>query len=199
MNLAPDAAGTTGVGAKLAAESVTAAAAGRSAMHAIEKRRCRAMPMLLASAVAAAANAAGAGLQLDPTQACAYLDDRDLRTRGYRANGAVHECHSHRRPLVGGDVDHSIRYVARGDAAAVNEIALELQVNSLSGAQRAHRVLADDAGVLMKAALGAALPPDIDAAILGAVRGQWQVQGATVTLDRITSGVPGYELRLQIR
>jgi hypothetical protein len=124
-----------------------------------------------------------------------------LRTRGgYRANGDVYECRSQRRYLVsGGQVNNSIRFIARGDAQNVTQLMLELQVNSMSAVQRAHRQLVDHSKALTKAALGATLPGEIEAAILNATSGTWSVNGSAITVKRIVLGGPGYELWFRIR
>lgn len=43
------------------------------------------------------------------------------------------------------------------------------------------------------------MPGEIEAAILSAVPGIWSVNGSTVTLEHITAGVAGYELRFRIQ
>jgi hypothetical protein len=141
------------------------------------------------------------GFQAEPTVACDFLAAEGLRTRGgYLATGDVYRCRSQRRNLVGGGrVSNSIRFVAQGNADAVTQLRLELQVNSRSAIQRAHRQLADYSRSLMQAALGVALPEEVEAAILSAVNGSWVVAGSTVSLERVVSGAPLYELRFQIR
>jgi hypothetical protein len=141
------------------------------------------------------------GFQAEPAVACEFLAREGLRSRGgYSGSGEVHRCRSRRRNIIsGGGINHSIRYVAQGDAERVTRLTLELQVNSRTGMQRAHRHLVEGARALMANALNAPMPEDIKAAILGATKGSWSVAGSTVTLDRIALGGPGYESRFRIR
>jgi len=141
------------------------------------------------------------GFHAEPSLACDFLAEEGLRTRGgYRASGDVHRCRSQRRNLIGGgNVNNSIRFVAQGNADAVKELRLELQVNSGSAVQRAHRQLVGYGNALLQAAMGTEMPDEIEAAILSAVSGSWSVGGSTVSLERIVLGGPGYELRLRIQ
>ena len=141
------------------------------------------------------------GFRADPSVACDFMAAEGLRTRGgYRESGGRHHCRSQRRNLVsGGPLNNSIRFVAQGDAEAVTQLRFELQVNSTTAVQRAHRQMVDYSRALMKAALGAEMPEEIEAAILSATTGTWDVNGSTVSLERIVLGAPGYELRLSIR
>ena len=139
------------------------------------------------------------GLQLEPALACDLMADQGLRTRGSPEQGEAIACRSQRRSLSGGGQPrHTIRYRATGSAGAVERVMLELQINSNSGLQRAHRQLADRAQLLFERALDKDLPKDIEAAILSAVQGAWRINGHDVRLDRITAGTPHYELRLSI-
>lgn len=140
------------------------------------------------------------GFRADPEAACDFMREERLRMRGgYRVNGSVHECRSQRRNLIGGGrLNNTIRFVARGNADEVTQLNLELQVNSGTAIQRAHRNLAEHAAILFEAALHEQMPADIEAAILSGVRGSWNVSGNSVTLQRIVLSGPGYELRLRI-
>lgn len=140
-----------------------------------------------------------AGLGLDPETACGLLADQRLRTRGFDDSGDGFACRSQRRPLVGGgQPSHTLRFRALGSAVSVDRLLLELQINSSSGLQRAHRRLAKHAQLLFERVLGKALPQEIEAAILGAVPGAWTINGTVTTLERITAGTPRYTLRLSI-
>ena len=140
------------------------------------------------------------GFSAEPEAACDFMREDGLRTRGgYRANGSVYECRSRRRNLIsGGRLVNTIRFLARGDANKVTQLNLELQVNSGTAIQRAHRNLAEHAATLFETALREPLPADIETAILSGVRGSWDVSGKSVTLQRIVLSGPGYELRLRI-
>jgi hypothetical protein len=141
----------------------------------------------------------GAVQRLNPAEACALPDHQGLRTRGFREDAQDLVCRSQRRALSGGGQPrHTIRYRVQGTARAVERLTLELQINSNSGVQRAHRQLSDYAGVLFDVALCKDLPPEIEAAILSGVAGKWSVNGSRVTLQRITVGTPRYELLLSI-
>ena len=146
-------------------------------------------------------NASANGFQADPAVACDFLAQEGLRTRGgYQGSGDIHRCSSRRRNVIsGGGINNSIRFVAQGYAQTVRQLRLELQVNSLSGVQRAHRTLAEHAMSLTKKALGVDMPGEIEAAILSAVPGTWSVNSSTVTLERIVAGAAGYELRFRIQ
>jgi hypothetical protein len=149
--------------------------------------------------LAAATAEAKAGLDLDPETACGLLADHQLRTRGFRASGEEFACRSRRRPLVGaGQPSHTLRFRALGTAVAVGRLLLELQINSSTALQRAHRQLADHARVLFERVFDKDLPQEIEAAILAAVPGEWRVDRNRVRLDRITAGTPHYTLRLSI-
>lgn len=141
------------------------------------------------------------GFRAEPSVACDFLAPKGLRTRGgYRASGDLHSCRSQRRNVTGGGrVNNSIRFVAQGDAQAVTQLRLELQVNSRSAVQRAHRQLVDYGRALMQAALGVDMPEQVETAILSATIGTWSVARGTVSLERIVSGSPQYELRLRIQ
>lgn len=158
------------------------------------------MMAALLAPLALAVTAADRGMRIEPQRACAFLGDHGLPTRGgYRASGDGFECRSRRRSLIGGgEVNNSIRYVARGDQHAVTRLTLELQVNSRPSVQRAHRQLLDYADVLLDKALGESMPGEIEASVLSAVRGEWPLGGATVALDRVSLGGPGYELRFRL-
>lgn len=142
-----------------------------------------------------------AGLRLDPQEACDFLVDERLRTRGgYRQSGNLHRCSSQRRNLGGsGRVQNSIRYIAWGDAEAVTGLRLELRVNSGSSVQRAHRQLVNHGAILIKRALDVEMPEELESAILSATNGSWDIKGSTVSLERIVAGQPGHELRLIIQ
>ena len=101
--------------------------------------------------------------------------------------------------MSGGRINNSIRFVAQGDAEKVTQLLLELQVNSLTAVQRAHRHLVDHAGSLMLNALGVAMSKDIEAAILSATNGSWEVGDNQIRLERIVLNVPTYELRFSIQ
>lgn len=141
------------------------------------------------------------GFQAQPSIACEFMSEQGLRTGGdYRQINSVHECRSQRRNVIGGGrINNTIRFVARGDAERVTWLELELQVNSWTAVQRAHRALADYANVLLKAALDTELPGEVEAAILSAISGRWTVNDRLVTLERIVLGGPGYELHFGIR
>lgn len=145
-------------------------------------------------------SASAGGLQLQPAVACDLLSDQRLGARGgYRANGDVYQCRSPSRPMTGGgEPNNSLRFLGRGTAQKVSHLILELQVNSLSAVQRAHRQLADRVRILFERAIAQTLPDEIEAAILSAVQGQWSVNGYAVRLERIVLGGPGYTLRLHI-
>lgn len=156
---------------------------------------------LLLLSLAPTGEAWSAGLRLDPQAACDFLADERLRTRGgYRQSGNLHRCASQRRNLGGsGRVQNNIRYIAWGDAEAVTGLRLELRVNSGSSVQRAHRQLVDHGRLLIKRALGAEMPEEVESAILSATTGSWDIKGSTVSLERIVAGQPGHELRLVIQ
>lgn len=136
---------------------------------------------------------------LDPQRACDLMADQGLSTRGFREDSDAFTCRSQRRALSGGGQPrHTVHYRALGSGGTVERLRLELQINSTSGVQRAHRQLADRAQVLFERALDRDLPEAIEAAILGAVQGAWPINGHLVTLERITAGTPHHELRLTI-
>ncbi len=141
------------------------------------------------------------GFQANPSIACDFMTEEGLRTRGgYQGSGDIYRCRSQRRNLVsGGSVNNSIRFIAQGNAETVTQLRLDLQVNSRTGVQRAHRQLIDHARSLMKNALNRGMPDEIEAAILGANMGTWNVGASSVTLKRIVGGVSGYELRFRIQ
>ncbi len=141
------------------------------------------------------------GFQAEPTIACDFMAEEGLRTRGgYRGGGDSHRCFSQRRSLMsGGQINNSIRFVAQGNAEKVTQLTLELQVNSRTAVQRAHRQLVDHAKLLMMNALGAEMPEEVEAAILSATKGVWEVGGSRVTLERIVLSSPAYELRFRIQ
>lgn len=101
--------------------------------------------------------------------------------------------------MSGGQINNSLRFVAQGTAEMVTQLTLELQVNSRTTVQRAHRQLVDHARPLMMNALGAEMPEEIEAAILSATIGDWELNGSKITLERIVLGGPGYELRFRIQ
>jgi hypothetical protein len=156
--------------------------------------------LLFAAMLASAGATAGGGLALEPSAACQLLSAQGLGARGgYRSLGDVYECRSRRRPLIGGgQPNNSLQFSARGTADVVDSAMLELRVNSRSAVQRAHRQLLEAAQLLSKGAVGQTLPAEAEAGILSAVRGSWSVDGHTLTLDRVVSGGPGYELRLRL-
>ncbi len=141
------------------------------------------------------------GFQAEPSVACDFMAEEGLRTRGgYRGSGDSHRCSSQRRSLMsGGQINNSIRFVAQGNAEQVTQLTLELQVNSLTAVQRAHRQLVDHARPLMMNALGAEMSEEIEATILSATMGAWEVGGSRVSLERIVLSSPAYELRFRIQ
>lgn len=161
----------------------------------------RVTTLLLAVSLLAGGKALAGGFQTAPSVACDFMAADGLRTRGgYRANGDMHQCSSQRVNIIsGGPINNSIRFVAEGDAQAVTQLRLELQINSLTGVQRTLRRMADHSRTLIKNALGAEIPEEVEAAILAATPGTWAVDGSHVSLERIVLGAPGYELRLRIR
>ena len=157
--------------------------------------------LLTVLAVISMQDAWAGGFRADPAAACDFMAEQGLRTRGgYRASGDSHGCTSQRRNLIsGGQLNNSIRFLAQGDAEKVTRLTLELQVNSRTGIQRAHRHLVDYARVLMMNALGIEMSEEIEAAILSAIKGSWEVGDSLVTLERIVLNAPAYELRLRIQ
>ena len=162
--------------------------------------RTAAHNIFLLAAILVPATAWPQGLRLNPATACELLREDGLRTRGgYRANGATYQCRSQRRNLTsGGRLNNSIRFIARGDAQSVNQLTLELEVQSRTAVQRAHRSLAEHTAALFDRALHTEMPQQIESAILSAVAGNWSVAGASVSLQRISLAGPGYQLRLRI-
>ncbi|MCP5305839.1 MAG: hypothetical protein H6953_10350 [Chromatiaceae bacterium] len=152
---------------------------------------------LLLTLAGGTASADGLGA---PAVACDYLDTQGLKARdGYRQTGSAYACHSQRKVLIGGGlVNNSIRFVARGDQDRVTSLRLELIVNSREAVQRAHRSLVEHADSLMQAALQRGLPGEIESAILAATAGEWTDAGRRITLKKIVSGAPVYELRFTI-
>lgn len=147
------------------------------------------------------AGATGAEFGFDPEVACNFMRDEGLHTRGgYRQVGGEYECRSQRRNVIGGGpVNNTIRFSARGDAQRVVELELDLRVNAQGAIQRTHGVLVNHASVLFQRALGAAMTDEIEAAILAGTGGQWQLEGHTVSLERVPPGALRYGLRLSIQ
>lgn len=156
---------------------------------------------LMVVGLLAFAGARADGLQLDPSVACDLMATEGLRTLGgYRGSGDWYQCQSQRRSLISGEpLNNSIRFVARGNAQAVTQLVLELQVNAHAGAQRTHRQMVDYSQALVLNALDTEMPEEIKAAILSAVAGRWALADYDVSLERIVLGAPGYQLRLSIQ
>ncbi len=155
---------------------------------------------ILFGALLPAASASPDPFGFEPSVACSFMSGKGLRERGgYRKSGSGYQCRTQRRNLIGGgEVNNTIRYVAYGDAQSVTRLELELQVNSRTAVQRAHRALAEHAAVLTRAALHTGLPGQIESAMLSAVDGQWTVEGRPVTLQRRTRPGAVYELVYRI-
>jgi hypothetical protein len=158
-----------------------------------------ALPVIVCVTLVALSASPRARLSLSPGAACDLLTDQGLGTRGFREDARDFACRSQRRALSGGGQPrHTLRYRVLGSGGSVDRLSLELQINSTSAMQRAHRQLVDRVRLLFDRALGQALPTEIETAILGAISGSWQVNAQRVTLERITAGTPHYELRLSI-
>ncbi|MEN8176751.1 MAG: hypothetical protein ABFS23_13380 [Pseudomonadota bacterium] len=150
-------------------------------------------PMVLLGMFSAASVAA----TLAPDDACHFLADERLDTRGgYRPLGeSAYQCASPERALTaGGHPPHDIRYVVQGTQDQATELSLTLRVQTREDIQRAHRILEEHAAALTAKVTGSDLPPEAGDAILSAIEGEWTIGNTRVTLRRNTAGTARYEL-----
>lgn len=128
----------------------------------------------------------GAGLALQPEEACGLLADKGLRTVGaYAATGAgVSVCSSFEKVIPAGEpVFDTLKFLALGTPEVVNQLRVELTLKSPGDVQVAFRYLLEAVEALAQRALGAPIPDAARVAIRSGVTGSWAVGRATLTLD----------------
>jgi hypothetical protein len=132
----------------------------------------------------------------DPQQACHYLDDRGLSTKGYSDVGrGVYQCRSFSRQLpVGGTANHALYYQASGTSERVQRLELVLEVRSREEQQPAHRYLLDELHALAERAAAGPVPEDLAQAVLSGTSGEFAIGSLGAMVTKRHGGRAAYEL-----
>ena len=155
------------------------------------------LAMLLLGGLPAAASA----LDLDPARACGLLAGEGLGAGPYLSrDGAPYACRSRRRTLpLGGRRPPEVRFLAHGDARAVHELRLTLDLYGRRDLQPALNRFARLAQGLLSRVDGGPADARLGAAIQGLVPGQWRRGALRYELRKIlATGRPGMRLVLRL-
>lgn len=150
--------------------------------------------VLLALGVTAVA---GTGLAMDPSAACALLEDQGLAARdGYRERErGWFECASiPQRWPRGATTGDEVRFAASGGRGRVSQLHLELSLRSRGDVRTVLAAFARLADTLSGRAFGQPLPAEARGAVAAGIAGTWRGAGTEVALERITGPVPALRL-----
>ena len=134
--------------------------------------------------------------------ACSYLDDSGLGTRGWQRSGDSNFYASSPYKEIGPGSSQSnysayIAYYIDGNVNKAEKLTLVLNVNNKAAVEAAHAELLKAAGVLARKALGAELPAVISQAIVQGRSAQAKVGNTSIELIRSDwSTDMGYNLML---
>lgn len=135
----------------------------------------------------------------DPEQACTYLADSGLPTRGWKVlTSSYSGCSSAYKDIgTGFPLANNLAYYATGDSAGVNELKLVVNLNQPNDSAAAIEALSNTAKKLSETAAGKPLPASIEQAIKGrkAAGAKVGVTHVQVVRDNWPTG-SGYELQV---
>lgn len=137
-----------------------------------------------------------------PSEVCAYLKDWGLATRGWKNHyGDVFGCSSPYKELGSGyPLANNIAFYAEGNASAVTQAKLVLNVNNRESASTAHEELLKGAEVLVVKAAGEQLPQSLKDAIKSGEKTAIKVGSSSVEVlrEEWPTG-KGYEVKVVIK
>lgn len=136
-----------------------------------------------------------------PQDACKFMTEIDLATRGYKnSDGLEYLCSSPYKEFGnGGSLRNNIAYYAEGQTAKINRLKLVVNVNQKNQAKSAHSELHRAAELLVKKTFGSSLPDGVDKSLITGSQGSWKHKGCTIKLNRKDWPTgKGYELRFTI-
>lgn len=121
----------------------------------------------------------------EPSVACGFLAGVGLAAGKYHVEFEDRWiCVSPYKDLGAGDAPNNVAVYVSGSATRATKLKLVLNVNDKASAKAALVALADIAGTLATAALGAPLPSDAVAALKAGKAESWTVAGAPVSAVR---------------
>lgn len=138
---------------------------------------------------------------MSPAEACEYLKNNGLNTRGYKTDGLSYFCSSTYKEIGSGNpLKNNIAYYVEGTKDNIKTIKLVLNINSISEAEQATRTFSEIASVLTEKATGSPLPDEAKITIMAGINGEWDINGINAILKRNDWPTgKGYDLKLLLR